>query len=437
MINIKTELPGPKAKKFLQDSQKYEPRCMSEQVPVVWGRAHGCYVEDVDGNVFLDFSSGVLVANIGHSHPKVVAAVREQADRVINCYDFVNEWRPALARKLVELTPPSLDRAFIMSTGSEAVEAAIKVARRFTGRKEIIAFEGAFHGRTYGGLSLGGRRSGTGTKGFGPFLPGVYHAPFAHCYRCVFDKTYPQCGVWCADYLDWFADCHTEDDIAAVITESYQGAAGSYVPPKEWMQKVAAFCRNRGALFILDEVQASFGRTGKMFCFEHYDVVPNLLCLGKGISSSVPVSALVGESKALDTLPPGSLSSTHGGNAFSCRVALANIEALEEDRLVDKAAKVGARMKERLEQMCDKFECAGDARGLGLAWALELVKSKKTKEPDAALAKQIVDQCARKGLLMIAPIGIYGNILRISPPLCITREEVDAGCDILQSALPT
>jgi 4-aminobutyrate aminotransferase-like enzyme len=174
-----------------------------------------------------------------------------------------------------------------------------------------------------------------------------------------------------------------------------------------------------------------------MFCFEHYDVVPNLLCLGKGISSSVPVSALVGESKALDTLPPGSLSSTHGGNAFSCRVALANIEALEEDRLVDKAAKVGARMKERLEQMCDKFECAGDARGLGLAWALELVKSKKTKEPDAALAKQIVDQCARKGLLMIAPIGIYGNILRISPPLCITREEVDAGCDILQSALPT
>jgi 4-aminobutyrate aminotransferase len=410
---------------------------MSEQVPVVWSRAYGCYVEDVDGNVFLDFSSGVLVANIGHSHPKVVAAVREQADRVINCYDFVNEWRPALAKKLVELTPPSLDRAFIISTGSEAVEAAIKVARHFTGRKEIIAFEGAFHGRTYGGLSLGGRRSGTGTKGFGPFLPGVYHAPFAHCYRCVFDKTYPQCGVWCADYLEWFADCHTEGDIAAVITESYQGAAGSYVPPKEWMQKVAAFCKRRGALFILDEVQASFGRTGKLFCFEHYDVVPDLLCLGKGISSSVPVSAVVGESRVLDTLPPGSLSSTHGGNAFSCRVALANIEALEEDRLVDNAAKVGARMRERLEQMCDKFECAGDARGLGLAWALELVKSKKTKEPDAALAKQVVDQCARKGLLMIAPIGIYGNILRISPPLCITREEVDAGCDILQSAFPS
>jgi 4-aminobutyrate aminotransferase len=435
MIKMVTELPGPKAKKFLQESEKYEPRCMSEQVPVVWARAHGCYVEDVDGNVFLDFSSGVLVANVGHSHPKVVAAVREQADRVINCYDFVNEWRPALARKLVELTPPSLDRAFIISTGSEAVEAAIKVARHFTGRKEIIAFEGAFHGRTYGGLSLGGRRSGAGTKGFGPFLPGVYLAPFAHCYRCVFDKTYPECGVWCADYLDWFADCNTEGDIAAVITESYQGAAGSYVPPKEWMQKVAAFCRKRGALFILDEVQASFGRTGKMFCFEHYDVVPNLLCLGKGISSSVPVSALVGESRVLDTLPPGSLSSTHGGNAFGARVALANIEALEEDGLVDNAARVGLRMKERLEQMCQRFECAGDARGLGLAWALEIVKSKKTKEPAPALAKQIVERCAGKGLLMITPIGIHGNVLRISPPLCITREEVDAGCDILQSSL--
>ena len=435
MINIKTPLPGPKAKPYLDDSARYEAKCTSDQVPIVWSRAYRCYVEDVDGNTFLDFSSGVLVANIGHSHPRVVEAAREQAGRLINCYDFVNEYRPALAKKLVEITPPNLDRAFIITTGAETTEAAMKIARRCTGRKEIIAFQGAFHGRTYGALSAGGTRSGTGTRGYGPFLPGVYHAPFAHCYRCVFDKTYPQCDTWCADYLDWFAKTETEGDIAAVITETYQGGAGSYCPPKPWMRKVEAWCKKRGALFILDEVQASFGRTGKMFCFEHYDVTPNLLCLGKGISSSVPISALMGESKVLDTLPPGSLSSTHGGNAFCCRVALANIEALIEDNLVENAAKMGEIMAARLNEMKDNSPCVGDARGMGLVWGLDIVKDKKTKEPDSGRAKEIVRRCYEKGLLMIAPIGMDGNVLRISPPLCITPSEMARGCDIIASAL--
>ena len=435
VIEIKTTLPGPKAKQFLEDTTRYEPRSMSEQAPVVWDRAWRCYVQDVDGNVFLDFTSGVLVANAGHSHPKLVAEMRDQADRVVNCYDFVNPYRPALAKKLVEITPPNLDKAFILTTGSEATEAAVKLARRYTGRKEIISFQGCFHGRTYGAMSLGGKRSGAGTKGFGPFLPGFVQAPFAFCYRCVFDKTYPSCDTYCADYLDWFAETETEGDIAAVITELYQGGAGSIIPPKEWMQKVARWCKERDIVFILDEVQASFGRTGKMFGFEHYDVTPNLLCLGKGISSGLPVAALVGESRIMDVLSPGTMSSTHGGNALGSRVALKNIEVILEEGMVENAAAVGDYMEQRCKAMEARYEFLGEARCMGLVLGLEIVRSKTSKEPAPDLAKEIVDRCYRKGVLMIAPIGLYGNVLRIAPPLVITEEEAKVGCDILEEVL--
>ena len=435
MIRIKTDLPGPKAKQFLDDAATYEPRSMSEQVPIVWKRAERVYVEDVDGNVFLDFTSGVMVANAGHSHPKIVQAMRSQADQVVNCYDFCNEYRPALARRLVEITPPNLDKAFILTTGAETIEAAIKLARRFTGKKEIIAFQGAFHGRTYGAMSVGGKRSGASTRGFGPFLPQVYLAPFAFCYRCVFDKTYPECKTWCLDYLDWFVETETEGDIAAVITETYQGGAGSIIPPAEWMRKLEAWCKKMQAVFILDEVQASFGRTGKLFGFEHHGVTPNLLCLGKGISSSVPVAALVGESRIMDVLTPGTISSTHGGNAFCARVALANIDAILSEGMVENAAQVGAYMAQRFAAMQRRFEILGEARGQGLVWGLEIVHTKAGKEPAADLALQIVDRCYRRGLLMIAPIGLYGNVLRIGPPLVITQEEAATGCDILEAVL--
>lgn len=435
MIKIITKLPGPKAQSYLADSQKYEPRSMSEQVPIVWKRGERCYVEDVDGNVFLDFSSGVLVANVGHSHPKLVAEIKDQADKAVNSYDFVNEYRPTLAKKLVEITPPNLDKAFILSTGAETTESAIKLARKASGKKEIIAFHGAFHGRTYGAMSAGGHRSGAPTQGFGPFLPQVYLAPFASCYRCLFDKTYPECDTWCFDYLDRMVETETEGDIAAVITETYQGGAGSIIPPLEWMQKLEKWCQQNEVILIIDEVQASFGRTGRLFGFEHYGITPNLLCLGKGISSSVPVSAVVGESRIMDVLGPGAMSSTHGGNAFCSRIALKNIEIILEEGLVENSAKVGEYLAERFQEMERKYECLGQARGMGLVWGLEIVKSKAGKEPAVDLAKQIADSCYRQGLLMIAPIGFYGNVLRISPPLVITQEEAKVGCDILDNAL--
>lgn len=435
MIKLVTEIPGPKARQYLEMSRRYEPRSMSEQPPVVWADAHGVWVTDVDGNTFLDFSSGVLVVNAGHSHPKIVSAVQEQAGRVINCYDFVNQYRPALAKKLVEITPGNLDRAFILTTGAETIEAAMKMARKYTGRKEIIAFQGAFHGRTYGAMSAGGKRSGSGTRGFGPFLPQVYLAPFAFCYRCVFDKTYPECDTWCFDYLDWLVETETESDIAAVITETYQGGAGSIIPPPEWMAKLDRWCRARDVVLIIDEVQASFGRTGKLFGFQHYDVTPNLLCLGKGISSTLPVAAVVGESRIMDALGPGSMSSTHGGNPLGARAALANIAVILDEKLPQNAAKMGERLAQRFADLESKHPCLGDARGMGLVWGLEIVKDKQAKQPDAEAAARIVMDACRHGLLMIAPIGLYGNVLRIAPPLVITREQLDTGVDILDAAL--
>lgn len=444
---------GQRTQELIAQSQQYEPRSMSEHVPIVWKRGERCFIEDVDGNVFLDMTSGVLVANAGHSHPRLVAAMKDQVGKVVNSYDFVNEYRPELAKKLVEITPDNLDKAFILTTGSEATEAAMKLARLYTGRKEIISFQGGFHGRTFGAMSAGGKRSGAATKGFGPFVPGFYQAPFPNAYRPVFGEMTLSCDLekyprpwvrksqslqtgktpYCLDYLDWFVETETEGDIAAVIVESYQGGAGSIIPPVEWMQGLSAWCQEHGIVFIADEVQASFGRTGKMFCFEHYGIKPNLVCMGKGISSSVPVAALVGESAIMDTLGAGTMSSTHGGNALSSRIALENIRIIEDEKLSENAAAMGEILKTRFEQFKEKYACLGDARGMGLAWGLEIIDTAdvKTKTPDADTTKAIIRSAWERGLLLIAPVGHYGNVLRLAPPLVITAEELNQALDIL------
>ena len=432
---IVTELPGPKAKALLELSHQYEPRSMSDQVPMVWARGERVWLEDVDGNAFLDFTSGVLVVNAGHSHPRLVAAMREQADRVVNTYDFVNEWRPRLAERLVEITPPNLDKAVILTTGAETTEAAIKLARKYTGRYEIIAFHGAFHGRTYGAMSINGKKSSAGVKGFGPFLPGVVLAPFPYCYRCPFGDTPDHCRLHGTEYLDWLVETETEDNVAAVIVETYQGAAGSIMAPDGWFPKLADWCKRRDILLIIDEVQASFGRTGKLFGFEHYGITPNLLCLGKGISSSVPLAAIVGESRIMDALTPGAMGSTHGGNALCSRVALENIDVIIEEGLSDNAARVGDIMLRRLKELESRYECLGEVRGLGLVFGIEIVKSKASKEPDADLTRRIIDAAYRRGLLLIAPIGFYGNVLRLAPPLVITEQEALAGVEILGESI--
>jgi len=433
--SIKTELPGPEARKYIEMSREYEPGSMSEQVPAVWRKAQGVVVEDVDGNTFIDFSSGVLVTNVGHCHPKHVAAIQEQAAELMNSYDFVNPWRARLAKKLVQITAPNLDKAFILSTGAEAVESAIKVARRYTGKYEIIAFHGAFHGRTYMSMSVGGK-SGI-KKHFGPMVPGVLFAPFCYCYRCVFEQKFPECDYTCLRYLDSVLDTESAGSVAALITESYQGAAGSIIPPGDYMQRLKRWCEERDIIFILDEVQSSFGRTGRMFAYEHWGIQPNLLCLGKGIGSGVPISALLGESRILDSLEPGSMSSTNGGNPLCARAALAAIEIMEEEKLADRSDDLGAKMLDRLNAMMKKYEMIGDVRSMGLVAGVEIVTDKKSKQPDSAMTRRIIRESFERGLIMIAPIGFYGNVIRIAPPLVIPEDLLMKGLDIIEESVKT
>ena len=430
---VKTEIPGPRSKEYLEVSRQYEPRSMSEQVPVVWDHAKGALVTDVDGNVFIDFTSGVLVTNIGHCHSDHVAAIQDQAGQMMNSYDFVTPWRAKLARKLVEITPPSLDRAFILTTGSEATEAAIKMARWATGRHEIIAFHGAFHGRTFGAMAAGGK-SGV-KRGFGPALPGFIHAPFPYCYRCPFGSTPDDCKLHTTEYLDWLLETESVGDVAALITEPYQGGSGSIMAPPGWLKLVFEWCQKRNIIFILDEVQSSFGRTGTMFAFEHEGFVPNLVCLGKGIGSGVPVSAVVGESRIMDKLETGSMSSTNGGNPLSCRGALTAIEIIEKEKLPERSMKLGKLMCERLTALQGRSGILGDVRGQGLVWGLELVTDKRSKDPAPELTKALIESACRKGLLMIAPIGFHGNVVRIAPPLVIEEELLNAALDILDKCL--
>jgi 4-aminobutyrate aminotransferase len=431
--NLRTEIPGPKSREYIEMARRCEPRSLGEPAPVVWDRAEGATVTDVDGNVFIDFTSGVLVTNIGHSHPEHVAAVQQQAGELMNSYTFITPWRAKLAHKLVEMTPPSLDRAFILTTGSEATEAAIKIARRATGRHEVIGFHGSFHGRTYGAMAAGG--SGGVKKGFGPALPGFLHAPFPYCYRCPFGSTPDRCKLHTTEYLDWMLKTESVGDVAALIVEPYQGGAGSIMAPPGWLKQVFDWCQEHDIVFILDEVQSSFGRTGAMFAFEHEGFVPNLLCLGKGIGSGIPLAAVLGESRLMDALDPGSMSSTNGGNPLSSRAALSAIEIMERDDLPGRAAKLGEVMGQRLEEIGHRCGIVGDVRGQGLVYGLELVRDKATKEPAPGLAKAVVQAACRKGLLLISPIGVYGSVLRIAPPLVIEEELLEKALQILQEAL--
>ena len=426
-------VPGPRARDLRGLSLKYEVQCTTPQVSLAWDRAEGARLWDVDGNEYIDFTSGVLVVNIGHSHPRYVAAAREQAGRLMNNYDFLNEPRVLLSKKLVEMTLPNLEKAFITNSGSEAIEIAIKIAKRYSGRYEILSFQGAFHGRTYATMSLAGKQ---GTKrGFGPLMPGVVQAPFCYCYRCPFAQTFPECDYFCIKNLDLVVDTQSSGDIAALVVEPYQGAGGSIVPPPGYMGRLQAWCRQRGYLFILDEVQSSFGRTGKMFAYEHFDIQPNLICLGKGLGSGVTVAAVVGEGRLTDSLQPGDISSTYGGNPFCSALALEAIDIIEREGLAEKAERAGRWMAERFARVEAKSRCLGDVRGMGLVYGLELVMDKGSKEPAPQLARALVEGCFQAGLALIAPLGLYSNVIRIAPPLMIEPDLADRALDILENTL--
>ena len=429
----KRQIPGPKSTELLDISRKYEPPCMADQVPVVWDHGEGVWVTDVDGYEYIDFTSGVLVTNLGHSHPHHVESIQKQAGRLMNCYSFPTPERVALSKRLVDLFPENLDQVFMLTTGAETTEAAIRIAKRYTGKHEILAFYGAFHGRTFGPISVAG--SMKTKRKFGPQLPGSILAPYPYFYRDFYrSETEEECGDRCIENLDRIIDSTSTGDLGAVITEPYQGGAGFIFPPDGWLKKLEKWAHDRGLLFILDEVQSGYGRTGKMFAMEWDDLRPNMVCLGKGVGCGMPASALVGESEVFGCMGVGEMSSTLGGNPLSSAAGLAVLDVMEKEKLPENALKVGAAMMGRFKEMQKKYECLGDVRGRGLVMGLEFVTDKESRTPSPEITQKVMLKGGENGLLL-GRVGIHGNVVRIAPPLVVTQEEADMGIDIIDRVL--
>jgi 4-aminobutyrate aminotransferase/(S)-3-amino-2-methylpropionate transaminase len=428
-LNFRT-IPGPKSAEIINISNQCEPRCAADQTPIVWDHGDGVWVWDVDGNPYIDFTSGVLVSNLGHNHPGLVSAIQKQAPRMMNCYSFPTPERVSASSRLVKVLPDNIDRVFMLSTGADATEAALRIARRYSGKQEILAFYGGFHGRTYGAMGVAGSISTR--RGFGMPVPGGIMAPYAYCYRCFYGKTYPECGMFCLKALDRIIDSTSSGDLGAVIVEPYQGTAGFVFPPEGWIKALENWARQRNLLFIVDEVQASFGRTGKMFAIEWEDIHPHLLCLGKGMGSGIPASAVCGESTVFECMKPGELSSTWGGNPLASAAVLAVLDAMEKQKLPENSCKMGEYLKSRFLDMKSHYPFIGDVRGKGLVIGIEFVEPVDRFTPSPDITRKVVQGCAEHGVLL-GKLGLYGNVIRIAPPLIITQAEIDVALDVFDN----
>jgi 4-aminobutyrate aminotransferase/(S)-3-amino-2-methylpropionate transaminase len=432
VASVRGPLPGPKSKELIDRWHRFEARSTGYQAPVVWERASGVVVTDVDGNRYIDWTSGVLVTNVGHCHPHLVSAVQEACKKLLNNYDCPNVLRIRAAEAVVRITPAHLDRCFFLTTGSETTEAAIRIMKRKTGRFEILGFFGGFHGRTYSAASVGGL---LGTKkGYGPAMPGSIRAPYPYCYRCPFKMDLSRCGFLCLEFLDDVVRANSAGSLAGLLVEPYMGAAGFIFPPEGWLKRLEGWAREREMLFTLDEVQSSYGRTGKMWAAEWDGLEPDLLCIGKGIGSGIPVSCLSARAEVLDVLGVGEMSSTAGGNPVASAAVLAVIDIMEHENLVANALRIGRLMKSRLEEIQEKSKILGDVRGSGLVMGLELVRDKETKEPAPDLTKQVIHTCAESGLL-VGSVGIFGNVIRVAPPLVMNETEAAESLDIMEKVL--
>lgn len=403
--------------------------------PVVVASAKGRTIRDVEGKEYLDCFSGISVVNAGHGHPRILAAAREQMEQLVHCCSYVYHVPVVgrLAQKLAEICPGGLKRSFFGNSGAEANEGAMRLAKQATGRSEFVALGGSFHGRTIGTLSITGNQGRK--KGNGPYLSGVAFGPAPYCYRCPLGLTYPSCGVACAEGLRDVIRTQTSGDVAAFIAEPVLGEGGLIVPPPEYFRIATGIFHEEGALFIADEVQSGFGRTGRMFALEHFpDAKPDILTVAKGIASGFPLGAFTVREDLASALKPGDHLSTFGGNPVSCAAALANIEVLREEKLVENAHARGEELLGRFRRLQEKSAAIGDVRGLGLMLGLELVKDRKTKEPDAGRAKAVRAELRGRGLL-VGIGGMYGNVVRIQPPLSLTADEADRIASALEDAL--
>ncbi len=397
-------------------------------------RADGAIITDVEGNKYIDFAGGIAVMNVGHSHPKVVKAIKDQAEKFTHTCFMVSPYESAvkLAEKLCEAVPGTSPKAAMFAnSGAEAVENAVKIARYYTKKKAIIAFDGAFHGRTLMTMSLTSKVKPY-KLGLGPFAPEVYRMPYANCYRCSFNKTYPECDLECADHLEEvFINSVAAEETAAIIVEPVQGEGGFIAPPKEYFQRLKSICEKNNVLFIADEIQSGMGRTGHMFAMDYYGVEPDITTTAKSLAAGMPLSAVVGKKEIMDAVHPSGIGGTYAGNPLCCEAALAVFDIFESENLLEKAVLLGKTLESRFIKLQKKYDIIGDIRGLGPMIAMELVKDNVRKTPAADETKQLASYCFEKGLLILG-CGTYGNVIRFLMPLVITDEQLEAGLQILE-----
>jgi 4-aminobutyrate aminotransferase len=435
--DIKTPLPGPNAQQIVARDRRFVSTSYTRDYPFVMAKGQGAVVEDVDGNVFIDCAAGIAVTGTGHSHPDVVAAIVGQARKFLHMSgtDFYYEPQVELAEELSRIVPIAGangdTRCFFGNSGTEAVEAALKLARYATKRFNVIAFLGSFHGRTLGALAATSSKA-IQRRGFGPMAPGVYHAPFATCYRCPVGLKPDSCQAECLDFVEdqLFVHLVSPDEVAAVIVEPIQGEGGYLVPPPQFHQRLRELTAKHGMLLIADEVQTGMGRTGKMLAMEHFGVEPDVVALAKGIASGMPLGVCVAAAGVM-TWPPGAHASTFGGNPVSTAAALATIKLLR-DGIIANAAVVGEHMLGRLRALMDRHPIIGDVRGKGLMIGVELVRDRTTKERAVTERNQVVQELFKRGVLSL---GAGRNAIRFAPPLVLTKDQADTVVDLFDEAL--
>ncbi len=395
--------------------------------------ASGLYVEDSEGGRYMDFASGLATTNAGHCPSGVVEAVKAQASKLLHSgciflYDSIVE----LAERLKEITPPGIEMFFFSNSGAEAVEGAVKLARHVTGRQGIVAFTGGFHGRTLGAVSL---TSSTAKyrRLYHPLLPSVLHSPYPYCYRCFFGRERATCSLECFTYFERMLEhLITPEEVACVIIEPVLGEGGYAPAPKEFLMRLKDFCKDNGILFIADEVQTGFGRTGEWFASTHYGIEPDIMTMAKGIASGLPLSVVASSKEIMRRWPPGAHGTTFGGNPVSCAAASATIDIIQSQGLLENAKRVGGYALERLKAMKERLNAIGDVRGIGLMIGVELVKADGS--PDRELTEKVIKSCLQNGLVLVE-CGTHKNVIRMMPPLVTTESEMKSALDIFEEAL--
>src|SRR6266550_473515 len=436
-IQIKTAIPGPKSKALAKRRDRAVPRGLSQSTPVYVAKAEDAWLEDVDGNRYVDFAGGIGCINVGHRREAVVAAIREQLDRYLHTCVQVTPYEGyvRLAERMNEVTPGRFrKKTLFVNSGAEAIENAVKIARVHTGRPGIIAFEDAFHGRTMMTLALTSKTHPY-KAGFAPFPGDVYRIPYAYCYRCSYSLKYPSCDLFCAHHLeDTFKRVVAHEGVAAVIAEPVLGEGGFVAPPLDYFRTLMDICHKYGVLFIADEVQSGFGRTGALFASERYGIEPDILVSAKSIGGGLPLGAITGRAEIMDAPGPGGLGGTFAGNPVSCAAALAVLEQFEQQNLNARANELGDHFQKRAREWQKRWPMIGDVRGLGAMQAIELVQSQDKREPASDETSQITQYCYEHGVITISA-GSYGNVVRLLMPLVITDAQMTEALDILEAAL--